>query len=451
MANRLKMATVQAILQLHSLRWSQRRIAEELEIDRKTVRRHLLRHLGGPNAPKAPTGSEGPKRTTLDLVPAPDNEPSDPVDPADLSAISNAPRAPTGSPAPLDDHRRAGVAGQRSACEPHRELILAKLEQGLSSQRIHQDLAANHGFTASYWSVRRFVQRLTGRTPLPMRRMEVEPGEEAQIDFGSGVPITLSDHSAGGARKRRKTHVFRIVLSHSRKGYSEGGLPPDDRRLPAGDGECLLAFRRRAQDAGDRQSQGGRRASRLVRSRTESQGALVLPALRHGDLAHQALHAAAQGQDRARHRLRQGQRAQGAHVHFARSPESALWSSGNGAWPTRGSTARPSSRSARCLPKSSVRRSGRCPPSASRRSRKLDGSSAATGTSKWPRRITRCRRSIWAARSGRAGTPGWCESSTAAWSRSPCTCGRSRAASARWASIWSPRRSAASSAGPSGC
>jgi transposase len=212
MANRLKMATVQAILQLHSLHWSQRRIAEELEIDRKTVRRHLLRHLGGPNAPKAPTGSDGSKGTTLDLVPAPDNEPSDP---ADLSGVPNTPGAPTGSPAPRDEHRRAGLAGQRSACEPHRELIVVKLEHGLSSQRIHQDLVANHGFTASYWSVRRFVQRLTGRTALPMRRMEVESGAEAQIDFGTGAPIALPDG------KRRKTHVFRVVLSHSRKAYSE--------------------------------------------------------------------------------------------------------------------------------------------------------------------------------------------------------------------------------------
>ncbi len=40
-------------------------------------------------------------------------------------------------------------------------------------------------------------------------------GDEAQVDFGSGAPIITSDG------KRRKTYVFRIVLSHSRKGYSE--------------------------------------------------------------------------------------------------------------------------------------------------------------------------------------------------------------------------------------
>ena len=45
--------------------------------------------------------------------------------------------------------------------------------------------------------------------------MECEPGEEAQVDFGSGAPVV------GGNGRRRKTHVFRIILSHSRKGYSE--------------------------------------------------------------------------------------------------------------------------------------------------------------------------------------------------------------------------------------
>ena len=45
--------------------------------------------------------------------------------------------------------------------------------------------------------------------------MECAPGDEAQVDFGTGIPILMPDG------KRRRTHVFRIVLSHSRKGYSE--------------------------------------------------------------------------------------------------------------------------------------------------------------------------------------------------------------------------------------
>jgi hypothetical protein len=52
--------------------------------------------------------------------------------------------------------------------------------------------ALSGGFTGSYDSVKRFVRQL-GRAhpshPLPMRRMECGPGEEAQVDFGSGAPV----------------------------------------------------------------------------------------------------------------------------------------------------------------------------------------------------------------------------------------------------------------------
>jgi len=68
------------------------------------------------------------------------------------------------------------------------------------------------------------VQYLRGRRPLPFRRMECAPGAEAQIDFGTGAPVIIPpDHAlpAGVKTRRRKTHVFRIVLSHSRKAYSE--------------------------------------------------------------------------------------------------------------------------------------------------------------------------------------------------------------------------------------
>ena len=67
----------------------------------------------------------------------------------------------------------------------------------------------------SYFSVRRFVASLKGQRPLPFRRMEQPPGHEAQVDFGTGAPVLQPDG------RRRKTHVFRIVLSHSRKAYSE--------------------------------------------------------------------------------------------------------------------------------------------------------------------------------------------------------------------------------------
>jgi transposase len=94
-------------------------------------------------------------------------------------------------------------------------VIEAKCDLGLSAQRIYQDLTTDHAFVGSYYSVRRFVRRLEPKRELPFRRLECQPGDEAQVDFGTGAPIIGPDG------KRRKTHVFRIVLSHSRKAYSE--------------------------------------------------------------------------------------------------------------------------------------------------------------------------------------------------------------------------------------
>lgn len=173
MANQLKMAEVQTILTLHKSGYSNRKIAELTGVHRETVARYVNLEQSE-NRPNAPTGS------------AEDNHP---------------PTSPASGPA--------------SACEPHREVIEAKLEQGLSAQRIWQDLSTEHEFTGSYYSVRRFAKRLREKHELPFRRIEVDPGEEAQVDFGTGAPIVTADG------KRRRPWVFRFILSHSRKGYSE--------------------------------------------------------------------------------------------------------------------------------------------------------------------------------------------------------------------------------------
>jgi transposase len=201
MANRLKMALIDAILSLKARRWSNRRIACELGVDRDTVARHLQRAASA-NAAKAPIGSSSP--------PAEANAAKAPLDSLNPPVEANAAKAPIGSGAAAE-----ASDPTRSACEPWRDVIVAKLAQGLTAQRIFQDLVTDHGFAAAYHSVRRFVRQLGRQRPLPFRRMECAPGDEAQVDFGTGAPIQLADG------KRRRTHVFRIVLSHSRKGYSE--------------------------------------------------------------------------------------------------------------------------------------------------------------------------------------------------------------------------------------
>lgn len=187
MANQLKMAMVNAIITLKQRGWSMRRIARELGVDRETVKRHVL-SASNP-ATNAPFGSE---------------EISNPA--------SNAPSGSgTGSDPPVSPW-----PGPDSRCEPYRDIIESKMEQGLSAVRIFQDLKLDHGYDGSYYSVRRFVNRL-GPAPhlLPMRRMECLPGQEGQIDFGAGAAIIDANGS------RRRSHVFRITLSHSRRSYSE--------------------------------------------------------------------------------------------------------------------------------------------------------------------------------------------------------------------------------------
>jgi transposase len=218
MANELKMAIVETIFQLRALHWSARRIARELDIDRGTVRKYLKRSRSVPKPAIPPAGAAGSKPATFPPVPGTagaDNGDADSTAPGSESKPAISPAgSPGDSPGGVTEAAEA-KRGRPSECGPYQALIQAKLDQELSAQRIFQDLVVEHGFAGSYDSVKRFVRQLGRSRPLPMRRMECAAGEEAQVDFGSGAPVVGPDG------KRRKTHVFRIVLSHSRKAYSE--------------------------------------------------------------------------------------------------------------------------------------------------------------------------------------------------------------------------------------
>ncbi len=62
MANPLKMAISETIRTLHRRGWSQRRIAEQLGVNRETVARHLRRPEPDPKPAIAPTGSRSSRR-----------------------------------------------------------------------------------------------------------------------------------------------------------------------------------------------------------------------------------------------------------------------------------------------------------------------------------------------------------------------------------------------------
>jgi len=223
MANRLKMAEVYAILALWERGWSFRRIARQLGVHRETVSRYVRAAEAAAKPAKPPPGPEGEQATavadsTAGSGPPAGSRPAIPTPGTDGPSEKTLADGPPdfGLPfLPKPAISTAGHAGRQSHCEPYREAIIDALERGLSGQRVWQDLVTDHGFTGSYSSVKRFVRRLRQATRLPFRRMECAPGEEAQVDFGRGAPIEEP------SRKRRRPHLFRVVLSYSRKAYSE--------------------------------------------------------------------------------------------------------------------------------------------------------------------------------------------------------------------------------------
>ena len=151
MSNELKMAKVESILSLRAKGWSQQQIAEALDIDRGTVSRYLRQAAEAAQLEATSSGTEPGRQ-----VPKPANLPtgSDPKTrnlPTGsegrgvLPETANAPTGPAtrdGDRQPADPPRAAAAAasqrpGPCSDCEPWREVIRAKAEQGLSAVRIH--------------------------------------------------------------------------------------------------------------------------------------------------------------------------------------------------------------------------------------------------------------------------------------------------------------------------
>ena len=103
--------------------------------------------------------------------------------------------------------------GPPSSCEPYRELIARELNRGRNAMGIWQDLVDGHGFGGGYQSVRRFVRRLDqARSPEARAIIETAPGEECQVDYGTGPMVQDADSG-----KYRRTRLFVLTLGSSRK------------------------------------------------------------------------------------------------------------------------------------------------------------------------------------------------------------------------------------------
>jgi len=100
-----------------------------------------------------------------------------------------------------------------SASEPHREFIEEGLARGRNAMGIWQELVDQHGFTGSYESVKRFVRKQRGsQSPEARAVILTAPGEEAQVDYGTGPMVRDPDSG-----KYRRTRLFVLTLGFSRK------------------------------------------------------------------------------------------------------------------------------------------------------------------------------------------------------------------------------------------
>ena len=186
MGNYLKMPDKRRVLALLELGWSYRRIERETGVRRETVARYDPRRKT--NAANLSTGSES----------ASDEEADSESKAANVSAGSSQAHGPPG------------------VAEPYRTQIEAGLRQGLTAQRIYQDLCELEAYPHKYASVRRYVRRLKRQHPKLVDVMEHPPGEEAQVDFFQGPPTF--DEAQG---RWRRPWIFRMTLSCSKHGYEE--------------------------------------------------------------------------------------------------------------------------------------------------------------------------------------------------------------------------------------
>lgn len=194
MANKLKVQEQQAVIHLAKQVWGIRKIARELRISRNTVRAYVRA-----------SDSEDPhavEQRILQSGTASVDSPESQFNQTDPLSTAGPEK---GFPQ-IDPLSTAGKTGRKSLCLDYSDLIVEKLEAGLKPLRIYQDLKTEVGFTGSYESVKRFARKLGNIDPKLVHRIEVQPGEEIQVDFGAGP--TLID----AAGKKRRTWIFRVVL-----------------------------------------------------------------------------------------------------------------------------------------------------------------------------------------------------------------------------------------------
>lgn len=175
MQRRLKYMDIREILRRLREQHSDRRIAKDLNINRRTVQRYRAWAIA----------------ENLFNGPLPDHE--------TLSA-----RLPTEQKPPQNS----------SGVEPYRGNVEQWIKEHVRVSAIYERLK-ERGYSGSYASVLRLARQIDPKTPEAVVRVECQPGEEAQVDFGY-VGMMLDAEGC-----LHKTWSFVMVLSWSRHAYVE--------------------------------------------------------------------------------------------------------------------------------------------------------------------------------------------------------------------------------------
>jgi len=201
MSNVLSEEKRQQVIALGKLGWTLRRIEQETGVRRETAGAYLK--AAGISV-KAPGWRRSAAKPAIGV--ATDSDGSKPANEEGVITDFIRPFSQK-SPIPLP------ASSSASTCEPFRDTIELALSRGRNAMAIWQDLVTDHGFTGAYNTVKRFVQKLRGpQHPEARGRIITAPGEEAQVDYGTGPMVR--DPQTG---KYRRTRLFVMTLGYSRK------------------------------------------------------------------------------------------------------------------------------------------------------------------------------------------------------------------------------------------
>jgi transposase len=249
MANVLNEEKKQQVLALGRLGWSLRQIQQATRIRRETASAYLkatgiaVRPPSGWGRRAAKPANEvitdsGAAKPAIPVIPDPRNPNPNPnpenlstkgkakatskpaneaiTDPEVITDLNPSQRDEVGALPPETGQGHAASpqpSPRASACEPYQEAIDLGLSRGRNARAIWQDLVSEYGFASSYQSVQRFVRKRRGaQTPEARVVIVTAPGQEAQVDYGTG-PMVRDPES----RKYRRTRLFVLTLGCSRK------------------------------------------------------------------------------------------------------------------------------------------------------------------------------------------------------------------------------------------